>query len=105
MMRTILVPAVLAALLGLATSSHVHAYGACSRSATYSNPYTGKSGTVNENTTYGPNGVSHNASASGSGPNGSYSASGSRAYSPTMYGGYSGAGVEHGYSAAVVRYP
>ena len=105
MMRTILVPAALAALLALATSSPVHAYGACSRSATYTNPNTGRSRTVNENTSYGPNGVSHNVSESGSGPNGSYSESASRSYSPTMYGGYTGAGVERGYSASVVRYP
>jgi hypothetical protein len=106
MMRTILAPAVLAALLGLATSSTVHAYGTCSRSASYSNPYTGRSGTATANTSYGPNGVTHSASASGSGPNGSASGSRSGSYSPTMYNGYSGAGSAEGYrSASVVRYP
>jgi hypothetical protein len=106
MMRTVLVPAVLAALLALAASSQVHAYGACSRSATYTNPYTGRSATATESTAVGPNGAYHGASVSGSGPNGAYHASDAHAYSPTMYGGYSAAGTtEHGYSAAVVRYP
>ena len=67
MMRTILVPAVLAGLLALATSSPVHAYGACHRTATYTNPYTGRSATVNESTAAGPNGAYHGASVSGSG--------------------------------------
>src|SRR5947209_15651126 len=92
MMRTILVPAVLAALLALATSTPVHAYGAVSRSATYTNPNTGRTGTVNEGTAVGPNGVYHGASVSGSGPNGSYEATGARAYSPSTYGGYSAVG-------------
>jgi hypothetical protein len=92
MMRTILVPAALAALLALATASQVHAYGACSRSATYRNPYTGRSATVNEGTAVGPNGVYHGASVSGSGPNGSYEAAGARAYSPSTYGGYTAVG-------------
>jgi len=105
MMRTIFVPAVFAALLALAISSPVHAYGTCSRSATYTNPYTGKSATASGTASYGPNGVTRSGSASGSGPNGSYNASGSRSYSPTMYGGYSGAGSADYYHAAVVRYP
>ena len=54
MMRTILVPAALAALLALATSSQVHAYGAYHRTATYTNPYTGRSATVNESTASAP---------------------------------------------------
>jgi len=45
MMRTIFVPAVFAALLALAASSQVYAYGTVSRSATYTNPNTGRSGT------------------------------------------------------------
>ena len=105
MMRTILVPAALAALLGLATSVQVHAYGACGRTATYTNPYNGRTTTATEGTAYGPNGAYHGATVSGSGPNGAYHATDERAYSPTMYNGYSGAGVEHGYGAAVVRYP
>ena len=105
MMRTILIPAVIAALLGLATTSPVDAYGTVSRSASYSNPYTGRSGTASRTASYGPGGVTRSGSASGSGPNGSYNASGSRAYSPTMYRGYSGAGSADYYHAAVVRYP
>ena len=105
-MRTILVPAALAALLALATSSRVHAYGACSRSATYTNPNTGRSGTANESTAWGPNGATHSTSASGSGPNGSYSGSSQHAYSPTTYDGYSAAGATgSAYKAGVVRYP
>jgi hypothetical protein len=105
MMRTILVPAVLAALLGLAVSSPVHAYGTVSRSASYTNPNTGRTASASGTASYGPGGVTRSGSASGSGPNGSYNASGSRSYSPTMYGGYSGAGSAEGYHAAVVRYP
>ena len=74
MIRTILVPTVLAALLALATASQVHAYGACSRSTTYTNPYTGRTATAHESTAVGPNGVYHEGSVSGSGPNGAYEA-------------------------------
>ena len=52
-----------------------------------------------------PTGSTTAAASRASGPNGAYEASEAHAYSPTMYGGYSGAGVEHGYGAAVVRYP
>ncbi len=94
MMRTILVPAALAALLSLATASQLYAYGAVSRSASYSNPNTGRTATASGSASYGPNGASHSASASGSGPNGSYegSASGSHAYSASTYGGYTAVG-------------
>ena len=74
-------------------------------SLTYTNPYTGRSTTAAEGTAVGPNGAYHGGGVSTSGPNGSYGATESHAYSPTMYGGYSGVGVEHGYGAAVVRYP
>ena len=105
MMRTIFGPTVLAALLALATSSPVHAYGAYHRTETYTNPNTGRSATVNESTAVGPNGAYHGASVSGSGGNDAYHTSDVHAYSPTMYSGYSAAGVDHGYGAAVVRYP
>ncbi len=105
MIRTILAPAVFAALLGLLAAAQVHAYGECHRSATYTNPYTGRSTTATESTAYGPNGAYHTGSVSGSGPNGAYGASEAHAYSPTMYHGYSGAGAVGGYGAAVVRYP
>ena len=107
MMRTILAPAALAGLLALLTSSQAHAYGAVSRSATYTNPNTGRTATATEHTAVGPNGnVYHGDSVSGSGPNGAYHATDAHAYSPTMYGGYSAAGsTEHGYEAGVVRYP
>src|SRR5450432_1419958 len=107
MMRTILAPAVLAAMLALPASSQVHAYGACRRTVTYTNPETGRTATATEHTAVGPDGnVYHGASVSGSGPNGAYHASDAHAYSPTMYGGYSAAGTtEHGYEAGVVRYP
>jgi hypothetical protein len=106
MMRTILAPAVLAALLALTASSQVHAYGACRRTVTYTNPETGRSATATESTAVGPNGVYHGASVSGSSPYGAYHATDAHAYSPTMYGGYSAAGTtEHGYEAGVVRYP
>ena len=103
-MRTILTSAIVAALLALLTASQAHAYGAVSRSATYTNPYTGRSGTVNESAGYGPNGAYHGASVSGSGPNGSYEASGARAYSPTTYSGYGAVGHTDYYgNGSVVR--
>jgi len=102
-MRKILIPAAVAALLGLLTASQAHAYGAYSRSATYTNPNTGRSGTVNESGGYGSNGAYREGSASGSGPNGSYSASGARAYSPTTYGSYSATGSYGSGNAAVTR--
>ena len=106
MMRTILAPAVLAGLLALAASSQVYAYGACrGGSLTYTNPYTGRSTTAAEGTAVGPNGVYHAGGVTTSGPNGTYGATSAHAYSPTMYGGYSGAGNAGGYGAAVVRYP
>ena len=106
MMRTILAPAVLAGLLALATTSPVHAYGACHRTAHLHQPLHGQ---IRD----GPRvhggrpqrHVYHSASVSGSGRNGAYHTSDVHAYSPTMYHGYSGAGVDHGYDAAVVRYP
>jgi hypothetical protein len=101
-MRTILVPALLAALAGLLTASQAHAYGAATRSATYYNPNTGRSATATQTAGYGPNGAASHTTVSGSGPNGSYSASGSKAYSPTMYGGYSAGGTT-GYGASVSR--
>jgi len=105
MMRTILVPAVLAGLLGLLAASQVHAYGASRIKTTYVNPDTGKVTTTTQGTAVGPNGVYHGGSVSSTGPNGTYGVSAGRAYSPTMYGGYSGAGAVGGYGAGVVRYP
>jgi hypothetical protein len=106
-MRSILIPAVLAGLVGLLACTEVHAYGAVTRTATYTNPYTGRTGTATRTTAWGPGGVERTGSVSGVGPNGAYSASGARAYSPTMYGGYSAGGVAGGYAAGgVVRvYP
>jgi hypothetical protein len=105
-MRKILVPAVVAALLGLLTASQAHAYGACHRTATYTNPETGRTTTASESTAVGPNGVAHGGSVSTSGPNGSYEAGGAHAYSPTTYHDYSAAGVSgDAYRAGVVRYP
>ena len=105
MIRTILVPTVAAALLALLTSSQAHGYGAACRSATYTNPNTGRSATATQSATWGPGGASRSGSVSGSGPNGSYSASGARTYSPTTYGGYSAGGSTSTYSAGVVRVP
>ncbi|HVS40107.1 MAG TPA: hypothetical protein VMS17_31400 [Gemmataceae bacterium] len=105
-MRTILISAVVAGLAALLTASQAHAYGAVTRSATYTNPYTGRTATAHETTAAGPNGVYHEGNVSGSGPNGAYEAGGARAYSPTMYGGYSAGGVSgDAYHAGVVRYP
>ncbi len=105
MMRTILVPAVLAALLGLLAAAQAHAYGALRIKTTYVNPDTGRVTTTTQGTAVGPNGVYHGGSVSSTGPNGSYEASAGRAYSPTMYGGYTGAGAGAAYGAGVVRYP
>jgi hypothetical protein len=103
-MRTILIPAVLAGLLALLNSTPVHAYGAVNRSATYTNPYTGRTGTVNETTAYGPNGVAREGNISGVGPNGAYSATAVHGYSPSMYGSYSAVGTTNYYgNGSVVR--
>ena len=107
MMRTILIPAALAGLLGLLTASQAHAYGAVSRTATYTNPYTGRSATAHETTAVGPDGASTTKTTSRArGTDGAYEAGGARVYSPTTYGGYSAAGVSgDAYRAGVVRYP
>ena len=108
-MRKMLFSAALAGVLGLLACSQVHAYGACTRTATYTNPNTGRTATATETTVAGPGGVARTGSVSGAGPNGAYSASGTRAYSPTMYGGYSAGGsvsAYGSYSGGVVRtYP
>jgi hypothetical protein len=106
MIRTMLFSAAAAALVALLSCSEAHAYGAACRSTTYTNPNTGRSATVNQSAAWGPGGAAKSTSVSGSGPNGSYSASGTRAYSPTMYHGYSAGGVSSTvYGAGVVRYP
>ena len=107
MMRTILMPAALAALLGLLTASQAHAYGAVSRTATYTNPYTGRTATAHETTAVGPNGNAyHEENVEGTGYRGGYEAGGARVYSPSTYDGYSGVGTTHtGYygNGSVVR--
>ena len=64
-MRKLLIPAVVAALLGLLTASRAHAYGAVNRTATYTNPYTGRTATATETTAYGPNGAYRAGSVEG----------------------------------------
>jgi hypothetical protein len=92
MMRKMLVPAVLAGLVGLLTCSQAHAYGAAYRSGSYTNPYTGRTTTYSGQATAGPNGVERTGTVTSTGPGGTVSASGGRAYSPAMYGGYSAGG-------------
>ena len=106
-MRTILTSAIAAALLALLTASQAHAYGAVNRSATYTNPYTGRTATAHETTAVGSNGqVYHEANVSGEGPHGAYEAGGARVYSPTTYRAYGAAGASgNAYRAGVVRYP
>ena len=105
MMRTILVPAALAALLGLLTASQAHAYGAVSRSATYTNPYTGRTATAHETTAVGPNGnVYHEENVEGAGHYGGYEAGGAHVYSPSTYSGYGAVGHTDYYgNGSVVR--
>ncbi len=109
MMRKMLVPAVLAGLVGLLSCSQAHAYGACARSGSYTNPYTGRTTTYSGQTAAGPGGAEHTGTVTSTGPGGTYSASGGRAYSPAMYGGYSAGGAVHAsgpygsYSAGVYR--
>jgi hypothetical protein len=116
MIRTILVPAALAALLALLTSSHAHAYGACHTGYTAC----GSNGAVHYGSTsaYGAYGgsvqhtgstsvnngtVQHTGSTTASGAyGGSAQVNTSRAYSPTMYNGYSAGGTS-GYGASVTR--
>jgi len=119
MMRTILIPTALAALLALATASEVHAYGAYHASYTTcgggsvqhygsTSSYGGYGGTSvshSGSTTVGPyGGAQHTGSTTVSGPGGaSYTGSTTRAYSPTTYGGYGATGVSGGYSSSVTR--
>jgi hypothetical protein len=105
-MRTILAPAVLAALLGLLAAAQAHAYGASRMKTTYVNPDTGQVTTATKTTAVGPDGAYHGESVSTTGPHGTAEASSQHAYSPTMYDGYGAAGVSgSAYKAGVVRYP
>jgi len=125
MLRTILVPALVAGTLALLAAAQAHGYGACHTGSTYVSPSGGVQHT-GSTTASGPYGsysgshtssysgggssgggsVSHSGSATASGPYGtaSYSGSTTRAYSPTTYGGYSAAGTAS-YSGSVARYP
>jgi hypothetical protein len=100
MLRSILVPALLAAAAGLLTASHAHAYGACHTGYTHVGP--GGVQHVGQTTAVGPGGQAyHHSSAGAAGPaGGAYSSSTTRAYSPSAYGGYS-AGGSVGYGASV----
>jgi hypothetical protein len=123
MLRTILVPALAAALLGLLNSSQAYAWGA-TRSVSYSGSggygsysgtrtttASGSYGSYSRNTTVSGTGAygsySRNTTVSGTGGyGGSYSATSTRTYSPTMYNGYSAAGVTgSAYRVGVTRYP
>jgi hypothetical protein len=113
MIRTILIPAALAALLTLATSSQVHAYGAVHAGYTTtgaggtqhygSTSAAGPYGSVSHtgSTTATPYGVQHTGSTTVDGN--TYSSSGTRAYSPSTYHGYSAVGTTGTYNASVTR--
>jgi hypothetical protein len=118
MMRTILIPAALAALLALATTSPVRAYGAYHRGYTMygaggyhhygtTTGYGRYGGSVSHtgSTTGSSSGYQHTGSTTATGRyGGSYSSSSSRAYSPTTYSGYSAVGASGGgYSRSVTR--
>ena len=105
MMRTILAPAVLAGLLALATSSQVHAYGACRGKPHLHQPLHGQKHDRRRGHGLRPQRGLPRRQRLDQRPQRILWGHGSHAYSPTMYGGYTGAGVEHGYGAAVVRYP
>jgi hypothetical protein len=118
-MRTILIPAVLAALLALVATTEVQAYGAyhggCTSygpggvqhtgSTTAYNPYTGQSMSHTGQTTATPSGYEHTGSTTTTGPYGgtsSYSAT--RTYSPSTYNSYGAVGTPPAtYSNGVVR--
>jgi hypothetical protein len=120
MTRTILTAVALAALLALAVPSKAQAYGAyhagyttCGAggvqhygSTAATGPY-GGSVSHTGSTTATPYGTAHTGTTSVTGPGGrtdTVSTTGARAYSPTMYGGYSAVGVSGtGGSAGVVR--
>jgi hypothetical protein len=91
-MRSLFVSALLSGFLGLLTCSQADAYGAVSRSGSYTNPNTGRSVSYSGGAAVGPGGVARGGTATVSGPNGSETVSGARAYSPAMYGGYSAGG-------------
>ncbi len=116
MMRKILPSAAIAALLMLATSSPVRAYGAFHRgytsvspsgvshygSTTAAGPYGAYHHTGE--TTVGAGGVQHYGSTTGVGGYGAYGSTSYRNYSPAMYGGYSAAGYSGAaYSQSVMR--
>jgi hypothetical protein len=93
MMRTILVPAVIAGLLALSMCSQAHAYGAVHTGYTAVGP---NGGAYHTGTTaaVGPYGGAAERTTS-VGPYGATSTT--RAYSPNMYGGYSGVGQTTSY--------
>src|SRR4051794_32990496 len=107
MMRTILIPAALAALLALLTSAQAHAYGAAHVGYTTAGP----GGVQHTGTTVGPNGQVYQHSGSTEvGPNGGVehtgtstgpygSATTTRAYSPGAYNSYSAGGSVDAYHA------
>lgn len=122
MLRTILIPALLATLLAALTTTRADAYGAYHTGYTTVSPAggvqhygqttaTGVHGGTYDRTSsttggYGA-GATHTSSTTATGAYGGvYHGSTTRAYSPATYQGYSAAGMSGStYRAGVVRYP
>jgi hypothetical protein len=116
LMRTILLSAVLAALLSLTTATQAHAYGACHTGYTTCGPngvqhsgsttVSGPGGTASHtgSTTSTPYGTEHTGTTTATGAyGGAYAGSTTRAYSPTTYGSYSAVGTTGAYHSSVTR--
>jgi hypothetical protein len=120
-LRTILCSAAITAVLSVLPASRALGYGACHTSYTHVSP-NGSVQHVSSGTAVGPGGAAHYSGATAVGPGGGVAHTGTvsgvgaygggayhtsgYAYSPTMYNGYSAAGVAGaGYRAGVVRYP